>query len=66
MIAIRIPPLIAFFTLWLQRYIPGYLVVCRGYSDDDINFTELVWEDDKDLDFRDRRSYPEFQIWLRT
>ncbi len=41
------------------------LVMCRGYSDDDENFTELVWEDDKDLDFGDNVSYPEFQLWLQ-
>jgi hypothetical protein len=40
------------------------LVVCRGYSEDLENFTELVWEDDKDLDFYDRGTYPEFQLWL--
>lgn len=41
------------------------LVMCRGYSDDLENFTELVWEDDKHLDFYDRETYPEFQLWLR-
>lgn len=41
------------------------LVVCRGYSDDDENFTELVWPDDQYLDFSDRESYPEFQLWVR-
>lgn len=38
-------------------------VMCRGYSEDLINFTELVWEDDKYLDFNDREAYPEFQLW---
>ena len=38
--------------------------MCRGYNEDDANFTELVWQDDKDLDFGDRQSYPEFQIWI--
>jgi len=23
-----------------------------------------VWEDDKDLDFYDRETYPAFQLWL--
>ena len=41
------------------------MVMCRGYEEDDKNFTELVWEDDKDLDFYDKDSYPEFQIWTK-
>ena len=40
------------------------LVMCRGYSEDYENFTELVWEDDKYLDFYDRETYPEFQLWI--
>ncbi len=28
--------------------------MCRGYSEDLENFTELAWSDDKDLDFRDK------------
>jgi len=39
------------------------IVVCKGYSEDYDNFTELVWEDDKYLDFYDNESYPEFQLW---
>jgi hypothetical protein len=38
-------------------------IMCRGYSEDLKNFTELVWEDDKYLDFADRRTYPQFQLW---
>jgi hypothetical protein len=41
------------------------IVVCRGYNEDDLNFTELVWADDKCLDFYDRECYPEFQAWVR-
>lgn len=41
------------------------LVVCKGYSEDYENFTELVWEDDKNLDFYDKETYPEFQLWVR-
>ena len=40
------------------------IVVCKGYSEDYKNFTELVWEDDKYLDFYDHDSYPEFQLWI--
>lgn len=38
-------------------------VMCRGYSEDLENFTELVWEDDKHLDFYDNETYPQFQLW---
>ncbi|OGL88737.1 hypothetical protein A3I42_03780 [Candidatus Uhrbacteria bacterium RIFCSPLOWO2_02_FULL_49_11] len=40
------------------------LVMCKGYSEDYKNFTELVWEDDKNLDFYDRETYPAFQLWM--
>ena len=40
------------------------LVVCLGYNGDYEEFTELVWADDKDLDFTDRETYPEFQLWI--
>ncbi len=38
-------------------------VMCRGYSEDLENFTELVWQDDKNLDFFDQETYPQFQLW---
>lgn len=41
------------------------LVMCKGYSEDYENFTELGWEEDKHLDFYDKEIYPEFQLWLR-
>lgn len=31
--------------------------MCRGYSEDLENFTELVWEDVKKLSFCDRKTY---------
>jgi len=40
------------------------LVMCKGYSEDCVNFTELVWRDDKDLDFYDLETYPAFQLWV--
>jgi hypothetical protein len=39
------------------------LIMCKGYNEDYKNFTELVWRDDKDLDFYDNELYPEFQLW---
>jgi len=38
--------------------------MCKGYNEDYDNFTELVWKDDKDLDYSNRASYPQFQIWF--
>ena len=40
------------------------LVVCKGYNEDYGNFTELVWKDDKNLDFYDNETYPQFQLWV--
>ncbi len=40
------------------------LVMCKGYSEDYDNFTELVWKDDNDLDFYDKETYPQFQLWI--
>ena len=40
------------------------LIMCRGYSEDLGNFTELVWEDDKYLDFYDKETYPEYRLWI--
>ena len=40
-----------------------FMVMCRGYSEDLENFTELVWEDDEYLDFYDKETYPQFQLW---
>lgn len=37
--------------------------MCLGYGEDFEQFTELVWQDDKDLNFYDRESYPKFQLW---
>lgn len=42
------------------------MVMCRGYGEDYENLTELVWQDDKNLDFYDRETYPEFQLWRRS
>jgi hypothetical protein len=40
------------------------LIMCKGYNEDYENFTELVWSDDKDLDFSDSNTYSEFQLWI--
>lgn len=60
--------LLPFFAKLILRIIPyglsnRILVMCRGYNEDFENFTELVWEDDRDLDFYDSQSYAQFQLW---
>ncbi len=63
--AIKIPPLIAKLILWINPFTRRALVMCRGYGDDDTSFTELVWPDDRNLDFFNKADYPEFQLWVR-
>ena len=60
---ITISPFLAKLVL---RFNPSsrIMVMCRGYSADSRNFTELVWDDDKHLDFLDQDSYPQFQLWM--
>lgn len=55
-----------FFTKIILRLNPfsKLLVMCKGYNEDYDNFTELVWRDDKNLDFNDKESYPKFQLWF--
>lgn len=55
-----------FFAKNILRFSPfnRLKIMCRGYSDDFENFTELVWEDDKYLDFDDNETYPQFQLWI--
>lgn len=64
-LSFTVSPLMARIILLLNPFHRNLLVMCRGYSDDDENFTELVWSDDKNLDFLDKESYPEFQLWFR-
>ena len=61
--AITISPFLARIVLRLNPF-RKMLVVCKGYSEDYGNFTELVWEDDRDLDFYDKETYPQFQLWI--
>lgn len=60
--AINLSPLAAKFILRFNPFI-RLKVMCRGYGEDYTNFTELVWEDDKHLDFIDNEAYPQFQLW---
>jgi hypothetical protein len=60
---INISPLLAKIILKMNPFIK-MKVMCRGYGEDLKNFTELVWQDDKNLDFYDSKMYPQFQIWF--
>ncbi|MCK9554818.1 hypothetical protein M0R36_03250 [bacterium] len=60
--AINLSPKLAKLILRFNPFI-RLKVMCRGYSEDLETFTEIVWEDDKYLDFDDRETYPQFQLW---
>lgn len=60
---INISPLLAKFILKINLF-TKIMVMCPGYSEDLKIFTELVWQDDKYLDFYDNKAYPQFQIWI--
>lgn len=60
--SINLSPKLAKIILRLNTFV-RLKVMCRGYSEDLQNFTELVWEDDKYLDFDDKKIYPQFQLW---
>jgi hypothetical protein len=40
------------------------LLVCKGYGEDYELFTELYWDEDKELDFNNDTQYQDFRIWL--
>ncbi len=61
--AITINPFLAKIVLRFNPF-RRILVMCKGYSEDYDNFTELVWKDDNDLDFYDKETYPQFQLWI--
>ena len=59
---LTISPFWAKFILHFNLFI-RLKVMCLGYSEDYENYTELVWGDDKHLDFDDRETYTKFQLW---
>lgn len=63
--SITLHPFLAKLILMLNPF-RHILVVVKGYNEDYDNFTELVWDDDKDLDFFDRDTYPQFQLWINN
>ena len=59
---IKLSPFLAKIVLQFNPF-NRFKIMCRGYSEDLDIYTELVWQDDKDLDFFDKKTYPEFQLW---
>jgi hypothetical protein len=59
-------PLCATFAKIILRFNPfkSIFVMCLGYNEDYENYTELVWEDDKCLDFYDKETYSRFALWI--
>lgn len=60
---LNISPLLAKIILKINPF-ARIKIMCRGYSEDFKNFTELVWQDDKDLNFFNKDEYPQFQVWF--
>jgi hypothetical protein len=50
--------------LFVSKYFNDnyFIIVCKGYDEDDDNFTGLYWSEDKDLDLSDG-TYSDFQLW---
>jgi len=60
---IKLSPFFAKIILFINPF-NRLKIMCLGYSEDLKNYTELVWQDDKDLDFYNRGIYPQFQLWF--
>lgn len=65
MVSVNISRRIAKPILYLSKFFNDnyFILVCKGYNEDDVNYTGLYWNEDRDLDFRDE-TYSDFQIWL--
>lgn len=40
------------------------LLVCKGYGDDFEYYTELSWEEDKELNLFNDKTYQDFRVWF--
>ena len=65
--SVKIHRKIAKAILWLSQFFSEnvFLLVCKGYDEDDDDYTGLYWRDDKDTDFSDD-SYWDFQLWYNV
>jgi len=52
--------------LYLSKFFNDnyFILVCKGYNEDDDNYTGLYWDEDKDLYFLDK-CYTDYQIWFK-
>lgn len=57
-----IPKLFVKNLLWVTQIIPEshLVIVCKGYDEDDENYTALYWNDDAE----NCRDYSNYRIWL--
>ena len=62
---IKINRYIAKIFLLMTNPYQNIIMVCKGYDEDYINYTELVWNDDKYLDFTEL-CYSDFQLWIQA
>lgn len=51
------------FLLKMIRY-QKIVLVCKGYGEDYELYTELSWEEDSELEFKNDTQYQDFRIWL--
>lgn len=58
---ININPMFTKFILYLTQFTNKVIVVCKGYNEDYDNYTELVWDDDKDININD---YEDYRLWI--
>ena len=51
--------------LFLTHIFPENLVLimCKGYGDDHELYTQLCWDEDNDLDFKNDKQYYDFELW---
>lgn len=54
------------FFLYVSQFLPEnkFLVVCKGYGEDNELFTQLNWQEDSELDFVNDIQYSNYQLWV--
>ena len=63
--SIKISRYLAKPLLWLSQFFNDnyFVVVCKGYDEDDEYYTGLYWPDDRYIDSSDEQ-YSDFQLWF--
>ncbi len=67
MTSIKIAKRLVKIFLFVSRFFSdnNFVVVCKGYGEDEENYTGLYWDDDKDIYLRDD-TYYDFQLWFQA